>query len=40
MKKLYFYAIGFAILITFDTLTQVSLKLASGQAGAFAIGSG
>jgi drug/metabolite transporter (DMT)-like permease len=35
MKKLYFYAIGFAILIAFDTLTQVSIKLASGQAGAF-----
>lgn len=35
MKKLYFYTIGFAILIAFDTLTQVSIKLASGQAGAF-----
>lgn len=35
MKKLYFYAIGFAILIAFDTLTQVSIKLASVQAGAF-----
>lgn len=37
MKKLYFYAIGFAILIAFDTLTQVSIKLASGEAGAFAM---
>jgi drug/metabolite transporter (DMT)-like permease len=35
MKKLYFYAIGFAILIAFDTLTQVSIKLASSQAGTF-----
>ena len=35
MKKIYFYAIGFAILIAFDTLTQVSIKLASGQAGSF-----
>jgi drug/metabolite transporter (DMT)-like permease len=37
MKKLYFYAIGFGVLIAFDTLTQVSIKLASGQAGAFAM---
>jgi drug/metabolite transporter (DMT)-like permease len=37
MKKLYFYAIGFAILIAFDTLTQVSIKLASGQAGSFSM---
>ena len=37
MKKQYFYAIGFATLIAFDTLTQVSIKLASGQAGAFVI---
>jgi drug/metabolite transporter (DMT)-like permease len=37
MKKQYFYAIGFAILIAFDTLTQVSIKLASGQAGEFAV---
>ncbi len=35
MKKLYFYAIGYAVLIAFDTLTQVSLKLSSGQAGTF-----
>lgn len=37
MRKLYFYAIGFAILIAFDTLTQVSIKLASSQAGSFSI---
>ncbi|MGB4812273.1 MAG: EamA family transporter [Methylophilaceae bacterium] len=37
MKKIYFYAIGFGFLITFDTLTQVSIKLASSQAGAFAM---
>jgi drug/metabolite transporter (DMT)-like permease len=37
MKKRYFYMIGFSILIAFDTLTQVSIKLASSQAGAFAI---
>jgi drug/metabolite transporter (DMT)-like permease len=35
MRKLYFYLIGFSILIVFDTLTQVSIKLASTQAGAF-----
>ncbi len=35
MKKIYFYAIGFGVLIAFDTLTQVSIKLASAQAGAF-----
>lgn len=35
MKKRYFYAIGFGVLIVFDTLTQVSIKLASTQAGAF-----
>lgn len=39
MKKLYFYGIGFAILIVFDTLTQVSIKLASSQAGAFSMSS-
>ena len=37
MKKRYFYMIGFSILIAFDTLTQVSIKLASSQAGAFSI---
>lgn len=35
MKKRYFYAIGFGLLIVFDTLTHVSIKLASTQAGAF-----
>ncbi len=35
MKKLYFYAIGFGVLMLFDTLTQVSIKLASSHAGAF-----
>jgi drug/metabolite transporter (DMT)-like permease len=35
MKRLYFYLIGFGILIAFDTLTQVSIKLASSQAGQF-----
>lgn len=40
MKKLYFYAIGFAILIMFDTLTQVSIKLASSQAGTFSMSTG
>jgi drug/metabolite transporter (DMT)-like permease len=35
MKKRYFYAIGFGVLVAFDTLTQISLKLASAQAGAF-----
>lgn len=35
MKKGYFYAIGFSVLIAFDTLTQISIKLASTQAGAF-----
>ena len=37
MNKLYFYAIGFCFLIAFDTLTQVSIKLASSQAGTFAM---
>lgn len=37
MKKRYFYAIGFSVLIAFDTLTQVSIKLASSQAGAFSM---
>jgi drug/metabolite transporter (DMT)-like permease len=37
MKKVYFYLIGFGILIAFDTLTQVSIKLASTQAGEFSM---
>jgi drug/metabolite transporter (DMT)-like permease len=39
MKRLYFYLIGFGILIAFDTLTQVSIKLASSQAGQFVMNS-
>ena len=35
MKKSHFYAIGFGMLMLFDTLTQVSIKLASSHAGAF-----
>jgi drug/metabolite transporter (DMT)-like permease len=34
VKKIYFYAIGFLILVAFDTLTQISIKLASVHAGA------
>jgi drug/metabolite transporter (DMT)-like permease len=30
-----FYVVGFGILMSFDTLTQVSLKLASNHAGEF-----
>lgn len=30
-----FYLIGFAVLMAFDTLTQVSLKLATANAGGF-----
>jgi len=30
-----FYLIGFGILLVFDTLTQVSIKLATAQAGGF-----
>ncbi|MFM9913744.1 MAG: DMT family transporter [Methylophilaceae bacterium] len=37
MKKAYFYAIGFSVLIFFDTLTHVAIKLASSHAGEFAI---
>lgn len=39
MSKRYFYVIGFAVLIAFDTLTQVSIKLASAQAGEFMMNS-
>ena len=35
MKKHHFYAIGFSALMLFDTLTQVSFKLASSHVGAF-----
>ena len=32
-----FYVIGFSVLMLFDTLTQVSLKLASNHAGEFTL---
>ena len=35
MKKSTFYLIGFGILMLFDTLTQISFKMASNHAGAF-----
>lgn len=35
MRKRYFYLIGFSVLMLFDTLTQVSFKLASTHAGEF-----
>lgn len=35
MRTRYFYLIGFGALMLFDTLTQVSFKLASTQAGEF-----
>jgi drug/metabolite transporter (DMT)-like permease len=35
MKKVPFYMIGFGILMLFDTLTQISFKMASNHAGAF-----
>ena len=35
MKKSHFYLLGFGALMLFDTLTQVSFKLASNDAGAF-----
>ena len=35
MNKTYFYLLGFGMLMLFDTLTQVSFKLASTHAGAF-----
>jgi drug/metabolite transporter (DMT)-like permease len=37
MKTRDFYVIGFGVLLVFDTLMQVSVKLASKQAGAFAM---
>ncbi len=37
MRKRDFYAIGFSVLIVFDTLTQVSIKLASTHAGEFSM---
>ena len=35
MKKSKFYVIGFASLLAFDTLTQISTKFAARQAGEF-----
>jgi drug/metabolite transporter (DMT)-like permease len=35
MRTRYFYLIGFGALMLFDTLTQVSFKLASSHAGEF-----
>lgn len=35
MRKRYFYLIGFSVLMLFDTLTQVSFKLATINAGEF-----
>jgi drug/metabolite transporter (DMT)-like permease len=35
MSRRRFYVIGFGILMLFDTLTQVSIKLATAHAGGF-----
>jgi drug/metabolite transporter (DMT)-like permease len=35
MKRGYFYVIGFGTFLAFDTLTQISTKFASRQAGEF-----
>ncbi len=35
MKNKLFYIIGFGVLMMFDTLTQISFKLASGHVGKF-----
>lgn len=35
MSRVWFYGLGFGILVIFDTWTQTSFKLAAGQAGAF-----
>jgi drug/metabolite transporter (DMT)-like permease len=37
MKTRDFYILGFGVLLVSDTLMQVSVKLASAQAGAFAM---
>ncbi|MFM9836393.1 MAG: DMT family transporter [Methylophilaceae bacterium] len=37
MKKSTFYIIGFSLLMLFDTLTQISFKMASNHAGAFVL---
>lgn len=37
MNRTGFYALGFGILVVFDTWTQTSFKLAAGQAGDFSL---
>jgi drug/metabolite transporter (DMT)-like permease len=37
MNRTYFYIIGFGALMLFDTLTQVSFKMASSHVGAFVL---
>ncbi len=37
MSRVRFYAVGFGALMLFDTWTQISFKLAAGQAGEFAL---
>ena len=37
MSRARFYILGFGILMLFDTWTQISFKLAAGQAGEFAL---
>ena len=37
MNRARFYAVGFGMLMLFDTWTQVSFKLASNQTGEFAL---
>ena len=37
MSRFWFYALGFGILVLFDTWTQTSFKLAAGQAGDFSL---
>ena len=37
MNRTWFYALGFSILVIFDTWTQTSFKLAAGQAGEFSL---
>ena len=37
MSRARFYAVGFGVLMLFDTWTQISFKLAAGQAGEFAM---
>ncbi len=37
MNRARFYAVGFGVLMLFDTWTQISFKLAAAQAGEFAL---